>query len=77
MVSYSKTNEVQLEWDEFDWSEQPFDHEIYSGPKLKEIVGGESVCSVKLTFPDGSVSTGAAHLELFIDSPYRPYGFNE
>jgi hypothetical protein len=77
MVSYPGTDEVQLEWDEFDWSEQPFEHETYGGQKLKGIVGAESVCRVRLTQPNGKVVTGAAQLELFIDSPYRPYGFNE
>ena len=75
MVSYPGTDEVVIEWDEFDWSTQPFDHTTYDGRTLRGICGAEHLSRITTTSPDGNVTVGAGQTELFIDGAYRPYGF--
>ena len=76
MASYPGTDDVVIEWDEFDWRTQPFDHTTYDGRTLR---GGachaEHLCRITTTSPDGEVTVGAGQTELFIDGAYRPYGF--
>jgi len=66
---------IQQEWDSFDWSRQPYDHTSYDGRTAVNTYGVEYLSRVTLTAPDGSVSHGAAHTELFLDGRYTPYGF--
>ena len=75
MVSYPGTDELVIEWDEFDWSTQPFDHTTYDGRALQGICGAEHLSRITTTSPDGEVTVGAGQTELFIDGAYRPYGF--
>jgi hypothetical protein len=85
---YHGAEELATEWDEFDFSRQPFTYTPYGtdgasapdsmrmGVSYKEPMHGvEYLVSVKLIAPDGSVTTGAGHLEMFINGPYKPYGF--
>ena len=75
MVTYPGTDDVVVEWDEFDFSVQPFDHVTYDGRTVR---GGaphaEHLSRITTTTPDGTVTVGAGQTELFIDPPYRPYG---
>ena len=41
----------------------------------KPIIGIEYLTTATMTAPDGSVRSGAAHFEHYIDGPYQPYGF--
>jgi hypothetical protein len=75
MVSYAGTDDVVIEEDRFDWSEQPFDHVTYDGRRLHGVHGAEHLSRITTTAPDGTVTVGAGQTELFIDGPYRPYGF--
>ena len=66
---------VQQEWDSFDWSVQPYAHTAYDGRVMPIAYGVEYLSRVTTTAPDGTVSRGAAHTELFLDGRYTPYGF--
>lgn len=86
--TFHGSEELALEWDEFDFSEQPFDYSPYAMPKEAAednfnmgsskggmIHGPEYLARVTTRAPDGSVSVGAAQVEMFITGAYRPYGF--
>lgn len=66
---------VSIEFDEFDFSVQPCDHELHDGTKQPGLIGKEYVSEVVTTAPDGRVWTGAGHTELFLDGRFAPYGF--
>jgi len=66
---------IQQEWDRFDWSVQPYAHTAYDGRQMPNAYGVEYLSRVTTTAPDGTVSRGAAHTELFLDGAYTPYGF--
>ena len=68
---------VQLEHDEFDFSEQPFDHTLYDGTVVPRLYGKEYLSTVVTTAPDGRSWTGSGHTELFLDGRYSPYGFED
>jgi hypothetical protein len=75
IATYAGTEDVVVEWDDFDFSDQPFQHVTYDGRTLRG--GGlhaEHLVRTTTTIPDGTVSVGAGQLELFIDPPYHPYG---
>jgi hypothetical protein len=65
---------VSLEWDEFDFSVQPFDHTMYDGTVHRGLHGKEYLSRITTTAPDGRQWTGAGHTELFLDGPYAPLG---
>jgi hypothetical protein len=86
--SYHGSETLATEWDEFDFSRQPFEYTPYGAAGRNEpdtmrtglsyrepIHGVEYLLRVRTTAPDGSVYEGAGQLELFINGPYRPYGF--
>ena len=86
--SYHGSETLATEWDEFDFSRQPFSYTPYGadganapdtmmmGLSYKEPIHGvEYLVRIRLIAPDGSVTTGAGHLEMFINGPFRPYGF--
>lgn len=86
--TYHGSEELALEWDEFDFAEQPFIHRGYQVADLgahdnfglgftydKPMIGIEYLTEVTLTGPDGKVHTGAAHFEHYINGAYKPYGF--
>ena len=77
-----------VEWDEFDFSVQPFRYVPYGNSPFavpdtfnvgvdsnNRSVGIEYLTAVQTTAPDGSKSHGEAQFEHFISGPYRPYGF--
>ncbi|MFA5524984.1 MAG: hypothetical protein WDA24_11555 [Tissierellales bacterium] len=86
--TYHGSEELALEWDEFDFSVQPFEYTPYqvSGEHAADtfnlglnegnkIHGPEYLAKVTTYAPDGSVTVGASQIELFIAGPYKPYGF--
>lgn len=85
--TYHGSEELALEWDEFDFSVQPFQYTPYKvrgegardtfglGVAGSQVHGLEYLARVTTHAPDGSVSTGAAQIECFIAARYTPYGF--
>lgn len=87
--TYHGSEELAIEWDEFDFSSQPSPYEPYQARgeaaqssfgegvrAVGKVQGPEYLCAVTTHAPDGSVSTsGAAQVEMFISGAYRPYGF--
>jgi hypothetical protein len=86
--SYHGSETLATEWDEFDFSTQPFDYTPYgetgrgepdtmrTGLSYREKIHGvEYLVRVRTTAPTGEVHEGAGHVELFINGPYAPYGF--
>jgi hypothetical protein len=87
-ITFHGSEELALEWDEFDFSKQPTRYSAYKVGaetaassfgegvlKGQEIFGSEYVTHFKTVAPDGTTAQGAAHAELFITGRYRPYGF--
>lgn len=85
---YHGSETLSTEWDEFDFSTQPFDYTPYGATGKDEpdtmhtglsyqdkIHGVEYVLRITTTAPDGTQYTGAGQLELFLQGPYEPYGF--
>lgn len=68
--------EPYLEWDDYDVSSQPFAFTTHGGPTLGTAHGMEHVVRVRTTDRDGVEQTGLAHVELFIDGCYEPYGLS-
>jgi len=86
--TYHGSEELALEWDEFDFSKQPFQYIPYqvTGSAAQDtfnlgsasgsmINGPEYLARVTTYAPDGSVSKGSCQIELLIAGVYRPYGF--
>jgi hypothetical protein len=65
---------VTLEWDEFDFTKQPFTHTMYDGTVLENLVGREYLAEIVTTSPDGRSWTGAGQIEFFLDGPFPRYG---
>jgi hypothetical protein len=88
--TYHGSEELALEWDEFDFSKQPFLYKPYgfSGLGTRDtfnmgasdsggmISGPEYLARVTTHAPDGTMATGAAQIENFITGAYHPYGFD-
>jgi hypothetical protein len=86
--TYHGSEELALEWDDFDFSKQPFEYRPYQvkGEQAANsfnlgvaqgamVHGPEYLARVTTYAPDGSVSVGAAQIENFISGRYTPYGF--
>ncbi|MGW5145114.1 hypothetical protein [Rhodococcus koreensis] len=65
---------VSVEWDEFDFAQQPFDHTMYDGTVHRNLHGKEYLSRVTTLAPDGRRWDGSGHTELFLDGPFSPYG---
>ncbi|WP_220636590.1 hypothetical protein [Georgfuchsia toluolica] len=85
---YHGSETLVTEWDEFDFSKQPFHYVPYGadgtnapdsmqmGLSYREPIHGvEYLLRITTYAPDGTVTKGAGHLEMFINGPYKPYGF--
>jgi hypothetical protein len=81
------SEELALEWDEFDFSNQPVKYSPYqvSGAAAadsfglgldyaKPIHGIEYLGEITTIAPDGSRHSGAGQVEFFINGPYHPLG---
>jgi hypothetical protein len=75
MATYHGSGSAVQEWDEFDFSELLYDHTMYNGYERKGLHSYEYLARVTTRAPDGSESSGSAHVELFIPGRYRPCGF--
>jgi hypothetical protein len=88
--TFHGSEELALEWDEFDFSRQPVRYIPYkvSGAAAKDnygigidydkpIQGVEYLARVTTTAPDGSVGLGSCQIEHFVNGRYSPYGFED
>jgi hypothetical protein len=86
--TYHGSEELAIEFDEGDFSKQPFEYKPYgvSGAAAEEgfntgtsqgslVHGPEYLARVTTYAPDGTVTTGSSQIELFINGAYHPYGF--
>ncbi len=87
--TYHGSEELAFEWEEADYSQQPFEYTPYAvtGAQADEggfntgtsvgskVSGPEYLGTVTTYAPDGTVSKGASQIELFINGAYHPYGF--
>ena len=86
--SYHGSETLATEWDEFDFSKQPFDYTPYgelgsTAPDTMQmglsykvpIHGVEYLVRTTTHGPNGVVTKGAGQIEMFINGPFKPYGF--
>lgn len=86
--TYHGSEELALEWDEFDFSIQPAPFTPYvvcgeaaasnfgeGSAEDQKVHGPEYLCHVTTYAPDGTIGTGAAQVEMFINGPYHRYKF--
>lgn len=64
-----------MEWDEFDFSQQPCQHTFPGNGETRTVFGVEHIARVRLTAPDRRVRLGRAQFEVFLNGRYSPYGF--
>jgi hypothetical protein len=75
MFTYHGTPGLVQECDEFDFSDLIYDHTLYNGEQRHGLHSYEHLGRVTTTDPDGEVSSGSSHMEVFIPGRYSPYGF--
>jgi hypothetical protein len=75
IATYHGADNPYLEWDEFDFSQQPTPHTLYGQSTARSVCGVEHVARLKLTDPRGVVHVGQAEIEVFLNGRYAPYGF--
>ncbi len=75
MFTYHGVEGLVQEWDDFDFSTQPYDHTMYNGDVMKGVHSPEYLAEVTTVSPTGTELVGSAHIELFIHAKYAPYGF--
>lgn len=75
--SYHGPENPVMEWDEFDFSKQPTEHTLYGEKEPRKMFGVEHIARVTLRGPDGTVETGRAQIEVFLNGRYDPYGFTD
>jgi hypothetical protein len=73
--TYHGSQDPYLEWDEFNFSEQPAAHMLYGETQARKVYGVEHYGTVVVTAPDGSIHRGMQHTEVFLNGRYAPYGF--
>jgi hypothetical protein len=67
-----------IEWDDFDVSQQPMDHQGAPNlPLVRRTRGIEHVAAATLTAPDGSTEPAVAHVEFWVDGVHERYGFTD
>lgn len=72
--TYHGPDNPYVEWDEFDFSDQPTSHRDYNGREYKGIYGGEYLVRVHTDGPDGFTSDGLAQIEFFVHRTHGRYG---
>jgi len=75
--SYHGPEDPVMEWDEFDFANQPTEHTLYGETHPRKLFGVEHIANITLRAPDGSVETGMAQIEVFLNGRYEPYGFED
>jgi len=86
--TYHGSEELAMEWDEFDFANQPVPRPNYlpTGAAREDsfgfnnntdqpVYGQEYVCRVTTYAPDGTIAIGGGQSEHVISPPYFPYGF--
>jgi len=86
--TYHGSESLALEWDSFDLSRQPAPFRPYAvngedaanmfgeGSAVNDtILGTEYLVRIRTIAPNGHVSHGEGHIELFINGAFAPYGF--
>ncbi len=88
--TYHGNEELAMEWDDFDFSQQPFDYKPYpprnggdqhANFDTFRLVSGDKMQGVEFLIrteivdPEGKVHKGQGHLENFVFGRYDPYGF--
>ncbi len=85
--TYHGSETLAIEWDEFDFSVQPFKFTPYVigdkarddfnvGLDTKALINGlEYLGDITTIAPDGSRHRGAGQIEFMLNGPYAPYGF--
>lgn len=85
--TYHGSETLAIEWDDFDFSTQPFKFTPYViGNRARDdfnvgldtnalIHGLEYLGDITLVAPDGSRHRGAGQIEFMLNGPYHPYGF--
>jgi hypothetical protein len=84
--TYHGSEELAIEWDEFDFSNQPVPYQPYvvrgeaatdtfgTGTDANNRVQGpEYLCTVTTRAPDGTVGRGAAQVEMFVNGRHHRY----
>jgi len=74
MFTYHGAGPV-AEWDELDVGRQPFDYTPYGATQSVPMQGFEHLLRIASTDPQGRTVEATGQLELFINGPYAPYGF--
>lgn len=85
--TYHGSEELALEWDEFDFSKQPTLYTPYGidgnsdtfaaamgFDYTKPICGAEHLARITTIAPDGTSMVGAGQVEMFVNGPYKPWG---
>ena len=69
---------VAMQWDEIDISNQPMDYQAAPDmPIVRDLLGTEYECKLRVTDPSGMVHRGTGHLELITFGRHKRYGFGE
>lgn len=75
--SYPGTDDVVVEFDEFDLTSQPCPEPIYGQDKVVEAIGTEYAFTTRLIGPDGQVFDGQGFFEMMTNGRYDRYGFTD
>ncbi|HJP41230.1 MAG TPA: hypothetical protein QGF35_05940, partial [Dehalococcoidia bacterium] len=75
VYTYHGVDGLVQEYDDFDFSKQPYDHKLYNGIEIKGIHNQEYLAEVTTIDPTGRETVGSAHVELFIPGRFDPYDF--
>jgi hypothetical protein len=73
--TYHGPDNPYMEWDEFDFSNQPAEHTLYGETEPRRVYGVEHLGTIEITSPDGTIHRGNQHTEIFLNGKYTPYGF--
>ena len=69
---------VAMQWDEIDISNQPLDYQASPEmPVVRDLLGTEYECKLRVTDPSGKVHRGTGHLELITFGRHKRYGFGD
>jgi hypothetical protein len=75
IATYHGAADPYMEWDEFDFSQQPTTHTLYGQTTPRKVYGVEHVARLEITDPHGRRLKGLAEVEVFLNGRFAPYGF--
>lgn len=73
--TYHGAGNPYMEWDEFDFSQQPTEHILYGDTEARKVFGVEHIGTLKVIDPRGNLHDGLHNTEIFLNGRYTPYGF--